>query len=254
MALSVNEKIAICKKYDSILSKLTPLSDIMEDPFYPNFINFDDYKTRAEAKHIENAVSITNQIDCKIDRESAIEFIGKPGFQPELEVNTRVLNTPCVSLEDLILYRYIYEQIIINYTPLKQKDDEYIIMAKEDLIKLSKQLYHIKETIMFIPKNVFKFLEKIIEPRIEQACETANKRELLWEEARRRQAYTSILETSYNYQGKDAIAKQLTSKFGQNYDESFWNYKGIIELDNRKRNIDTKEYEKIEDCFIKSLK
>lgn len=254
MTLSVNEKITICKKYDSLLSKLTPLSDIMEDPFYPNFINFDDYQTGAEAKHIENVVSITNQIDSNIDRESAINFIGKPGFYPKLEVNTRVLNTTCASLEDLILYRDVYEQIIINYTTQKQKDDEYIIMAKENLIKLSEQLYHIKETIMFIPKNVFKFLEKMVEPRIEIARETANKRELLWEEATRRQAYTSILETSYNYQGKDAIAKQLTSKFGCNYDEMSWNHKGIIELDNRKRDLDTKQYEKVEDCFIKSLK
>ena len=95
MSLTNKDKIHICSYYDTILNRLQPLSSFMEHPLYPNFINFDYEPTEEEQRHIDSAFTsatlMTDHISTK-SREDILNFIGQPGFLPNLHVHTRVLN------------------------------------------------------------------------------------------------------------------------------------------------------------------
>ena len=122
MSLTKTDKITVCQKYDSLLSSLIPLEKLMTPPYYPNLINFDDYKTGAESEHGMHINIMATEIakDTNISNvPQIVEYIKKPDFEPKLNVRTRVIEPHTTTIEDAVLYRSVYETTLINIGPRK---------------------------------------------------------------------------------------------------------------------------------------
>ena len=256
MSLTNKDKIHICTYYDTILNKLQPLSKFMQHPIYPNFINFDYEPTEEEQRHIDSAFTsatlITDQISTK-SREDILNFIGQPGFLPNLHVHTRVLNKYATSLEDTILYREVKESVIINRLQKGKRDTEqYVKITKCFKIQLSKDLSYVLEKSLFVQCPVFELIEGIVKRNTNDVVESSTLNELIWQEIIKREAAISEIKDSNNFTNVEELNEYLRGKYGYGY-KGLWTSKGVIKLDNRKPLTEDQKPESLAVSFKKSI-
>ena len=255
MALTNTDKMIICKHYDSLLSQLSPISKFMKHPIYPNFINFDYEPTDHEQSHIESAFNIATTLTSKISsgsREDILNFIGQPGFYPEIHIGTRVLNKYSISLEDTILYRNVSESIIVTRESRKKEEDSFVKLTKCYKINLSRELNYVLERTLVIPENIFDLFVDIIKRNNGEMLDYKTFYELVWQEIIKREGHITELKITNNFTSNKDLEAYLTTRYGQNY-KKYWNHKGIIRLDNRKPLKDQKNPERISITYKKSL-
>lgn len=256
MSLTNKDKILICTYYDTILNKLQPLSKFMQHPIYPNFINFDYEPTEEEQKHIDSAFTsatlITDHINTK-SREDILNFIGQPGFLPNLHVHTRVLNKYATSLEDTILYREVKESIIINRLQMGKKNTEqYVKITKCFKIQLTKDLSYVLEKSLFVQNPVFELIEGIVKRYTNDMVDPSTFNELIWQEIIKREAAISEIKDSSNFTSEEELNEYLCGRYGYGY-KGLWTSKGVIKLDNRKPLTEGQKPESLAVSFKKSL-
>lgn len=249
MSLETGEKAIICRKYDTLLNQLRPIHAFMKHPYYPNFINFDEYyQTEEEAKHITHSILLSEEIANKIkkDSEEVLEYIKKPGFLPELTTYNRILSQNNTSLEDTILYRNVSDTLILEERPTK---DGYIRLSRCYLLYLSKNITYLSEKTLFIPINVYHLLEKIIKKGIEEDKTEGDFLQLLWSEIEKRRIQPETRTTNSNFLSKKDLDQYMYAKYGENYKNS-WNYRGIFRLDNRKYDFNTEKQITLTKSFL----
>lgn len=256
MSLTNKDKIHICSYYDTILNRLQPLSNFMKHPLYPNFINFDYEPTEEEQRHIDSAFTsatlMTDHISTK-SREDILNFIGQPGFLPNLHVHTRVLNKYATSLEDTILYREVKESVIINKLKMGKRDTEkYIKVTKCFKIQLTKDLSYVLEKSLFVQEPVFELIEGIVKRNTNDMVDPVTLNELIWQEIIKREAAISEIKDSNNFTSTEELNEYLTGKYGYGY-KGIWTSKGVIKLDNRKPLANDKKPESLVTSYKKSL-
>lgn len=256
MSLTNKDKIHICTYYDTILNKLQPLSKFMQHPIYPNFINFDYEPTEEEQRHIDSAFTsatlMTDHISTK-SREDILNFIGQPGFLPNLHVHTRVLNKYATSLEDTILYREVKESVIINRLQMGKRDTEqYVKITKCFKIQLTKDLSYVLEKSLFVQNPVFELIEGIVKRNTNDMVDPSTLNELIWQEIIKREAAISEIKDSNNFISEEELNEYLCGKYGYEY-KGLWTSKGVIKLDNRKPLTEGQKPESLAVSFKKSL-
>lgn len=256
MSLTNKDKIHICTYYDTILNKLQPLSKFMQHPIYPNFINFDYEPTEEEQRHIDSAFTsaslMTDHTSTK-SREDILNFIGQPGFLPNLHVHTRVLNKYATSLEDTILYREVKESVIINRLQMGKRDTEqYVKITKCFKIQLTKDLSYVLEKSLFVQNPVFELIEGIVKRNTNDMVDPSTLNELIWQEIIKREAAISEIKDSNNFTSEEELNEYLCGRYGYGY-KGLWTSKGVIKLDNRKPLTEGQKPESLAVSFKKSL-
>lgn len=256
MSLTKQDKIKICSHYDSLLSSIRPLSSFLRHPFYPNFINFDYSPTNAEHEHQYSAQDAAAELQRTIknaDQEEILDFIANPTFEPSLHVHTRVMNAYKTSLEDTILYRNVSESLIINKLPSDPREkDRFVRITKCFKINLSDELTYLLEKTLVIQDNVFNLFVDIVKRNNGEGLDYQTFYELVWQEIISRKAYLSDIKITNNFASNKELETYITDRYGENY-KKYWQYKGIIKLDNRKPIDHQNSPESLQLTFKKSL-
>lgn len=244
MTLTLGDKTIVCEQYDSLLNSLTPLESLMTPPLYPNFINYDDYNTGAEVEHTLHISLMAEEIAKKVKKatkEEIEEYIKKPDFYPKLNVRTRAINDHCTSIEDSVLYRSVYETVVLN----KGKKNlgfikkQPLIITKFRLIKLSKEIYYLEELSLETTSNVYNYICNVVEAYASDDILQTEFDKLVWLEIKKRGSYTQESKITSNYVGFDKITTYISSIYGVDPKQLKWQEQGKISLDNRKRCVET---------------
>lgn len=249
MSLETGEKAIICRKYDTLLNQLRPIQAFMKHPYYPNFINFDEYyHTDEEANHITHSILISKEISSQLkkDSEEILEYIKKPDFIPELTTYNRVLEQNNTSLEDTILYRNVSDSLILEEKPTK---DGYIRFSRCYLLFLSKNITYLSEKTLFIPINVYHLLEKIVKKGIEEGKLEGEFTQSLWSEIEKRRIQPETRTTTSNFLTKHELDQYMYAKYGEYYKNN-WNHRGIFRLDNRKYDFNSEKQITLSKSFL----
>ena len=240
MSLEYGEKAIICKKYDSLLSTIKPISAFTRAPYYPNLINFDEYyQTEDEIKHTTHSLLMASEIGKQINkpREEVHEYIKNPDFYPELTTYNRVLNPNKTTLEDTILYRNVSDILILEEKPTK---DGFIKLSHCYLLYLSKNITYLSEKTLYIPLNIYHLIEKIIKKGIEDGRKEGDFIQLLWDEIQRRKLEPETRINNTNFLNKTDLDQYMFAKYGEFYQNN-WKHRGIFKLDNRKYDYNTEK-------------
>ena len=245
MSLTKTDKITVCQKYDSLLSSLIPLEKLMTPPYYPNLINFDDYKTGAESEHGMHINIMATEIakDTNIRNvPQIVEYIKKPDFEPKLNVRTRAIE-PYTTIEDAVLYRSVYETTLINIGPRKllnnKKQPIYITRFK--LIKLSKEIYYLEEITLETTKDVYDYISTVVLSYASPEILHDEFNKLVWLEIQKRECYIKETKNASNFIGINKINAYISDFYNTNHQSIHWKEQGKISLDNRKRMPETGE-------------
>lgn len=253
MSLTNKDKIKICKHYDSILNKLKPVSAFMEEPYYPNFINYDYSPTEEEVKHAEHAYSIANTLTGKVSsrsRHDILGFIASPSFTPILEVRTGNYKENTISLEDSILYREVKDNIVIR----KKKDSEDYEITRLIIILLSNEIYYLNERTLLVSSKTYDNLRAKLAKKHDTTISSPSLNRLLWAEIVAKEAFEAEISTKKNIHTEEELDYFLSHKYKSTYNRNAWEYRGIIKLDNRKINSKTGETQTLTDSYKLSLK
>lgn len=253
MSLTNKDKIKICKHYDSILNGLKPVSAFMEEPFYPNFINYDYSPTEEEVKHAAHAYSIANTLTRKVSsrsRHDILGFIATPSFTPILEVRTGNYKENTISLEDSILYREVKDNVVIR----RKKDSNDYELTRLIIIKMSDEIYYLNEKTIIVLEKTYDALRAKLAKKHALTTSAPALDRIIWAEIVTKGSYEAEISTKKNIHTEEELDYYLSHKYKFTYNRNNWEYKGVIKLDNRKINAKTGETQTLTDSYKLSLK
>ena len=253
MSLTKKDKIKICKHYDSILNGLKPVCAFMEEPYYPNFINYDYSPTGEEVKHAQNAYSIATMLATKVSsksRHDILGFIAEPSFAPALEVRTGNYKENTISIEDSILYREVKENMVTKH----KKDNGNYEITRCIIIQMSDEIYYLNERTIVVSEKTYDNIRSKLAKKHEITVSSPVLDKLVWEEIINKKAYLEAYSSKKNIHKEENLDYYLSSKYKASYHANKWEYLGIIRLDNRKINPKTGETETLEEGLRLSLK
>lgn len=157
------KKDYICRYYDRVLSKEVPVGVILHGSMSPSLINFCNYDDKTTANHLANIFRISNEIIKYypiLSKSEVIDYIKKPDFKVQTDVYNSSLSQGCNSLENALLYRFMYEQVLVE--PLQKRPcrdfkakEKVIPLTKITRIDLGNDLFYYKEDIIFLHDRVF---------------------------------------------------------------------------------------------------
>lgn len=173
--MEIKDKELVCKIYDSILRKNEAIQEILLDEQIEDLKKESNYSTEKYQEQLEimNQVVLTAQrVNPNLSTNEIIEFITNPRFRVQIDIENNSLNTENHSIQDSILLRKAYNQIIIEpskkektgkktgFLKLKNQKIDVIPITKLTKIDIGKDIYYILEEIMYVYGPVY---NKIIE-------------------------------------------------------------------------------------------
>lgn len=157
------KKEYICRYYDRVLSSEVPIGVILHGSMSPSLINFSNYDDKSVGAHLSNIFRISNEIHKYypiLDKVDIIDFIKNPDFEVQTDVYNCALDLGSNSLENALLYRFVFEQVLVE--PLQKRPcsdfkrkEKVMPLTKITRIDLGNDLFYYKEDIIFLHENVF---------------------------------------------------------------------------------------------------
>ena len=161
--ISDSGKNMICKCYDDFLSQFISVSTILHGKYNPNITYWDNYDDNSREEHFKNIFENSQTIISKypmLDNNDVIKFINEPDFIVKTDISNDSTFKGSNSLEDCLIYRYLYEQVVVEPVQKRPCDDfkfreKVRPLTKISMLKLSNNLVYIKEDIFFVSDSVY---------------------------------------------------------------------------------------------------
>lgn len=173
--MELKDKELICKVYDSILRKNESIQELLLDEQIEDLRNGSNYnaeKYQEQLKIMQYVVRTVQKVNPALSTNEIMEFIANPGFGVSTDIENNALKTNTSSIQDSVLMRKAYQQIVVEPTRkeetgkktgifnLKKQKINVIPITKLTKVDIGTDIFYILEEIMYVYGPVY---EKLLE-------------------------------------------------------------------------------------------